>query len=188
MFENILQKLLNTYDFNSVREFGLSLCPSFKYNLQLPSFSISAVLAVLSKYLGFGPVIVLAMVVAVLVETVSGIAASKKLGKPFESFRFSRCVLKVFIWFTLVFIANAFSLELQGGAGWLDKIGVVFFDIIRLLILAYFVIEYVVSILENLAVIDGKPKTQFIETIQSVWKSFSTVVKNIFKDKEEDKE
>ena len=182
---NFFQKLLDTYDFNSMREFGLSLCPSFKYNLQIPSFSISAVLAVLSKYLGFGPVIVFAMAVAVLVETISGIAASKRLGKPFESFRFSRCVLKVFIWFTLVYIANAFSLECASRQGWLDQIGVVFFDVIRLLVLAYFVIEYVVSILENLAVIDGKPKTQFIEGVQSVWQSFLAVIKSLFKAKDE---
>lgn len=186
MLKTFLQRLLDTYDFNDLREFGLSLCPSFKYNLQFPSISISAVLAVLSKYLGFGPVIVVAMVVAVLVETISGIAASKKLGKPFESFRFSRCVLKVFIWFTLVYLAHAFSMECAGHAGWLDQIGVVFFDIIRLLILAYFVIEYVVSILENLAVIDGKPKTQFIEGVQSVWKSFLTVIKSIFNNSEKE--
>lgn len=186
IFKNFLQKFLAAYEFSDLREFLLSLCPSFKYDLQVPSFSIGAVLAVLSEYLGFGPVIVVAMTVAVIVETISGVIASKKLGVPFESHRFSRCVIKVFIWLTLVYLANSFSLECASRSGWLNQIGVVFFDIIRLLVLAYFVVEYVVSILENLAVIDGKPKTQFIEGVQSIWKSFLGVIKSIFKkDKEE---
>ena len=174
-----ITKFLHSYDYASIKDFSLSLCPSFKYNLQMPSIVISSVLAFLSKYLGIGPVIVLAMFVAVVVETVTGIQASRKLGKPFESFRFSRCVIKVAIWMVLVYIANSFSLECEARNGWINQIGAVFFDIVRLFILIYFVIEYVISILENLAVIDGKEKTAFTDALHDLW---STVV-DLFKNK-----
>lgn len=164
----IVSRFLQSYGYGSIKEFSLSLCPSFKYNLQMPTSIISITLALASKYLGIGPVIVFAMFVAVVVETVSGIYASKKTGIDFESFRFSRCVIKVSIWMVLIFIANSFSLECASRDGWIDRLGEVFFDIVRLFVLIYFAIEYIVSILENLAVIDGKPKTTFIESLQSL--------------------
>lgn len=164
-----ITRFLRSYDYASIKEFALSLCPSFKYNLQMPTSVISLILAFSSKYLGIGPIIVLAMFVAVITETVTGIKASKTLGKKFESFRFSRCVIKVAIWMILVFIANSFALECESRSAWIDALGAVFFDIVRLFVLIYFVIEYVISILENLAVIDGKPKTEFTDALQALW-------------------
>lgn len=173
-----ITKFLHSYDYASIKEFALSLCPSFKYNLQMPSTVVSLILAFSSKYLGIGPVIVLAMFVAVLAETFTGIQASKKLGQKFESFRFSRCVIKVAIWMILVFIANSFAIECEERHAWLDIIGATFFDIVRLFILIYFVIEYLISILENLAVIDGKPKTEFTEALQTLWETVVEFCKN----------
>ncbi len=173
-----ITKFLNSYDYASIKEFALSLCPSFKYNLQMPTTAISLILAFSSKYLGIGPIIILAMLVAVLTETITGIRASKKLGKKFESFRFSRCILKVAIWMVLVFIANSFAIECEERHAWIDIIGATFFDIVRLFILIYFVIEYLISILENLAVIDGKPKTEFTDALQSLWETMVEFCKN----------
>lgn len=173
-----ITKFLNSYDYASIKEFALSLCPSFKYNLQMPTTAISLILAFSSKYLGIGPIIILAMLVAVLTETITGIRASKKLGKKFESFRFSRCILKVAIWMVLVFIANSFAIECEERNAWIDIIGATFFDIVRLFILIYFVIEYLISILENLAVIDGKPKTEFTDALQSLWETMVEFCKN----------
>ncbi len=175
-----LTKFLYSYDYASIKEFALSLCPSFKYNLQMPTTAISLILAFLSKYLGIGPIIIFAMFIAVLAETVTGIRASKKLGKKFESFRFSRCVIKVAIWMVLVFIANSFAIECEGRHTLIDAIGATFFDIVRLFILVYFVIEYLISILENLAVIDGKPKTEFTDALQSLWETLVQFCKNKF--------
>lgn len=173
-----ITKFLHSYDYASIKEFALSLCPSFKYNLQMPTSVISIILAFSSKYLGIGPIIVLAMFVAVLAETFTGIRANKKLGKKFESFRFSRCVIKVAIWMILVFIANSFALECESRHHWIDTIGATFFDVVRLFILIYFVIEYLISILENLAVIDGKPKTEFTDALQSLWETIVEFMKN----------
>ncbi|GJG35775.1 phage holin family protein [Prevotella lacticifex] len=172
-----ITKFLHSYDYASIKDFCLSLCPSFKYNLQMPSILISSILAFTSKYLGLGPVIVLAMFVAVITETVTGIQASKKLGKKFESFRFSRCVIKVAIWMILVYIANSFTLECESRDGWINSIGATFFDIVRLFILIYFVIEYFISILENLAVIDGRPKTDFTDALHDLWKAILELFK-----------
>lgn len=177
MLLEFIRRFLGTYSFTSIHDFMLSLHPSFKYGLQVPLISISGVVAVLSRILGFGPAIVVAMVVAVLVETYTGIKASRIQGIKFESFKFSRCLLKVFIWYTLIYITNSFALECASKDTVLNDIGATFFEIVRLLILAYFVLEYVVSIMENLAVIDGKPKTQFVDALTSMWSKLTIVFK-----------
>lgn len=173
-----LHKFLMGYGYSSVTEFLQSLCPSSKYQLQAPTLAVSTFVAFLCHYLGIGFLVCIAMFLAVIVETLSGILASQKRNEPFESFRFSRCVLKVFIWISLVFISNCFYLECAQGLTWMDRMGAWFFDIVKHLILVYFVVEYIVSILENLAVIDGKPKTEFIDVINNLWHAF---VKNIEK-------
>lgn len=175
-----ITKFLHSYDYASIKEFTLSLCPSFKYNLQMPSLSLSVILAVVSKYLGIGPVVVVAMFVAVLTETLTGIGASKKLKQKFESFKFSRCIIKVAIWMVMIYIANSFALECEFRSGWIYALGKIFFDIVKLFILIYFVIEYVISIMENLAVIDGKPKTQFTDTLSSMWTVVVDYIKHKF--------
>ena len=78
---------------------------------------------------------------------------------------------------SLIFMANAFYIECHDGQQWYDTLGEYFFAIVRLLILAYFVVEYVVSIMENLAVIDGKPKTMFIDAVKSLLSSMIDVMK-----------
>ena len=78
----------------------------------------------------------------------------------------------------LVFIANSFALECESRSAWIDVLGAVFFDIVRLFVLIYFVIEYFISILENLAVIDGRPKTEFTDALQALWKTVVELCKS----------
>ena len=41
-----ITKFVGTYGYDSLKEFFLSVAPSFKYNLQLPAISFSAITAV----------------------------------------------------------------------------------------------------------------------------------------------
>ena len=173
ILQTYITRFLYGYGYNTITEFFHSLCPSFKYQMQTQTLSLSAFFAVVGHYLGITPFIAVAMVVAVLVETLTGIRASEKRGIKFESFRFSRCIIKVFIWMVLIFVTNCFLLECEIRDGWIDKVGETFFGFVRLLILVYFLVEYIVSILENLAILDGKDKTEFIDALKELYKSFS---------------
>ena len=97
------------------------------------------------------------MFIIVIVETVTGIKASKKKGISFESFRFSRCIIKVFVWAFLFFMFHSFAADLDSKEGWVFAIGGVLIDVLHVTTMVYFCIEYGTSILENLAVLDGKP-------------------------------
>lgn len=175
----MIARFFCTYGFDGVKGFALSLFPSFKYGNQTFAISFSTIFAVIGQWLGVSPAIVLVMFLAVVVETFTGIRASKKRGIDFESFRFSRCVIKVFIWVFLFFMFHSFAQDLDAKAGWVFLLGSVFFQVLHLATMVYFCIEYTTSILENLAVLDGKPKATFINAIGSLFTSLIDKLKDL---------
>ena len=74
---NYIERFLATYGFDGIKGFLLSLFPSFKYGTQVPAFSLSVLLAVISEVLGISPLLVLVMFLAVIIETTTGRRASK---------------------------------------------------------------------------------------------------------------
>ena len=146
-------RFVATYGYDSPKEFFLSVAPSFKYNLQFPAISFSAVL------------------VAIVSEMWTGIRASKVQGIGFESFRFSRCIIKLCIWLTIIYITHSFYLESKAGAeeSFVMLLATLFFSIVKVFVMTWFCVEHVTSILENLAVIDGKPKDALIKQVGILW-------------------
>lgn len=167
-----IPRFLETYEYSSIEEFIYSMVPSFKYKLQGLTLTLSFLAAGIDHLFGIGPALAIAMVVAIIVETWSGIKASRKNGKKFSSFRFSRCIIKVFIWFSLLYIIHAFESDFSEKPGIMADAAQLFFQFIFIMVLTYFMIEYVTSILENLGTISGKNKTALIEVIQNSWKQF----------------
>lgn len=178
----LINRFLATYGFSGIKDFLLSLFPSFKYGMQDYTLSFSVLLAVISEVLGMSPFIVLVMFMAVIIETMTGIRASKKQGGHFESFKFSRCIIKVFVWVFLFFMFHSFSKDMQTRSdNWIYFFGVLVFDVLHVTTMIYFVIEYVTSILENLAVLDGKPKESLVMAMSGMFNSFVSKVKTAFK-------
>lgn len=176
-----IERFLATYGFDGIKDFLLSLFPSFKYGTQVPAFSLSVTVAIVSEFLGISPVLVVVMFMAVIVETTTGRKASKKRGEPFESFKFSRCVIKVFVWCFLFFMFHSFSKDMQMHDSWIFLLGVIFFDIVHVATMVYFCVEYGTSILENLAMLDGKPKDTLIVAMSDVWISLINRFKTLKK-------
>ncbi len=173
-----LIRLLKTYDYNSIQEFILSLFPSYKYKLQGLSLLLSFITTTFHSIFGIGPLIAFAMLIAILIEVRTGIKASRKEGKNFESFRFSRCIIKLFIWLAIFFIIHSFEKEFVYKPHEIDILTYLFFKIVFVMALAFFCVEHITSIAENCAVIEGKPKDHYIKQIQVIWKNFTD---NIFK-------
>lgn len=177
MIRDYITRFIGTYGFTTSEDFIRSLCPSFRYNIQGVTIPFSIFTALVSSLMGVGPVVILAMLISVIVETWTGIKASHVRGGHFETFKFSRCIIKLFIWLVIVFIVNSFSNDCAERAGWIYSIGVVFFDFVKMAVLTYFVVEYVASILENLAVIDGKPKEALIYALKDRWSGLMDFLK-----------
>lgn len=178
MIKNYIRWFVGTYAYADVKEFLLSLCPSFKYGLQSLSLAISFITALVNQLVGIGPALAVAMLIAVIVETWSGIKASRIRLEAFESFKFSRCVIKVAVWYSLLYFTHSFALDCAIREGWIYLLGETFFNFVRILILSFFCVEYVTSILENLAVIDGKPKDTLIKVIRENWQEITNRLKS----------
>lgn len=174
---NFLYRILATYEYSSLKEFFQSMFPSWKYHLQNLSLLLSGLSAGVSYLFGFRPALAIAILVAIIAEVWTGINASKKEGKDFESFRFSRCLFKLAIWAILFYVIHQFENEYADRTHILDMGAFIFFKILFLFALSFFVIEHVTSILENIAVISGKPKTALIGVIQDSWKKFTDTLK-----------
>lgn len=173
----LILKFLATYRYDSIEEFLLSLAPSFKYNLQSFTITMSLIAALIDRVLGIGPALAIAMFVAVLIETITGITASKKRGIPFESFRFSRCILKVAIWYSLLYVTHAFEMDFAIKTGVFYIAVHLFFQLVFIAILSYFLLEYITSILENFGIITGKGKESLILTLKESWEKFISALK-----------
>lgn len=163
-------KFIGTYGYDNLKEFFLSIAPSFKYNLQLPAISLSAITAIITEWIGITLFLAMAMLVAIVAEMWTGIRASKAQGIDFESFRFSRCIIKLCIWLIIIYIIHSFYRECQAGEqNFIKILSAIFFSIVKVFIMTWFCIEHVTSILENLAIIDGKPKDSLIAKVEALW-------------------
>jgi phage-related holin len=165
-----LNKLLIFYGYDSVQALLESIFPSTKYVSVGQSLALSSVWGVFCSALGIWPILALAMVLAMAIELVSGIVASHKRQEKFESAKFSRFVLKLCIWFVLFVSCQLFEFfaEQYGHNAFAWIIGAWFFDVLTVILMIAFVVEYTTSILENMACIDGKDKSFYIDAVKRV--------------------
>lgn len=177
---NSIRRFLSTYGWVSNKDFMLSLFPSAKYGLIGESLSFSAISALFVHYLGISPALIPAVVVIIVTEIWTGVRASAKQGKAFESFKFSRCVIKIAIWFVLFHCAQSFRNEFDPHVTVVEGLGFLFFDVLKLLFMILFVIENTTSIMENEAVLDGKDKSAYIEYVKELFRTFFGTVKSVF--------
>lgn len=173
-----LSRLLASYDYASFKDFLYSVFPSWKYHMQVFSLSLSAIAAFFDYLFGFGIGLGFAMLIAVVLEIKTGIQASAKQKHNFESFKFSRCIIKLSLWLLIFYIIHAFEKEYREREHVMDIVTHLFFKSLFIGAMTLFCIEHITSILENYAVLDGKPKTQYINFIKDSWKNLLEFLKN----------
>ena len=172
-----MNKFLSAYDWHSFEEFVLSVFPSYKYQLHGAVMAISFLSGSVNYLFGVTPALAIAMLVAIVVEVWTGISASKRKGQQFESFRFSRCIIKILIWLAILYIIHAFKREFENSTNLIDLAAYGFFSFVFVAALTAFLVEYVTSILENVSVLKGKEKTALIEVIQGGWSNLLSNIK-----------
>lgn len=172
-----IARFLAAYQYNSFEEFVLSIFPTFKYQLQGLMLLVSCASGTMNYFFGMKPALAVAMAIAVIVEVWTGIQASKKQGNKFESFKFSRCVIKIGIWLLILYIIHAFEKEYESRTNLIQMAAYAFFNFVYVVALTGFLVEYITSILENVAVLQNKPKTQIIEAIQGGWSNLINSIK-----------
>lgn len=162
---NFFNKLLATFDYHSMTDFVLSLTPSYKYRpVTLATVAISVTFPFIDRVFGLDAYAFAGLIIVFVAELTSGLFAAHIRKEVFSSMKLSRFTFKVFYYLVLIavpyLLAQSFQAHGKGAAATI-------FDWLHLFLVVQIVLENLVSILENLAVISGKDKTHWISKIQS---------------------
>jgi preprotein translocase subunit SecG len=164
-------KFLNGYYFNTIGEFLQSLAPSHKYHAMLEVILFSSFTSMVQDVFGFKTLTLIAFIFSAIVELISGVYASViTKDEKMQSSKMARFILKLFIWLSVFFILNAFAMEYVTK----DNLIHAAFDWMYNTLIVWCAGEYIVSILENKAVIDGKEKSAYVEAIKAKLQSLIT--------------
>ena len=173
--------MLATYDYHGFSSFFESLAPSFRYGLTklmlpfslviYPSLAtfIAMLFPAVESAMGISGPAFIAMLLAFAVELTSGLMASHISKQQFSSLRLSRFTFKVFIYLVIIAVPHHWA---QNFSARHEDVMAAIFDWTQCAFIIQIAFENFVSILENLGVITGKPKTELINKIKDKLTSF----------------
>lgn len=161
----LISLFTSAFGYSSNTEFSDSLIHKTAFAITIPLAGISALI---EHYIGINFITLIAFIVLLLLELITGLTASKKKGIKIESKKFSRFGLKIFVWISLFFIANSLKLQYK-------EESVIVYSIFEWLhsgLMIFASLEYLISVLENLSVITGQKNTGIINAIKRKLKKF----------------
>ncbi|WP_149913500.1 phage holin family protein [Sphingobacterium cavernae] len=158
-----IDKLLNSFDYHTWYEFATSLVPSYKYKLSMVTVLVSVSLPPIERVFGLDGLAVAGLIIVFITELTSGAIASKIKKEPLSSVKLGRFTFKAFFYIVLICVPYLMAESFRAKG---KELATVMFDWLHLFMLAQVIIENMISILENVAVISGKDKTHWIKKIQ----------------------
>lgn len=176
MINRFFNHFVSCFGFDHVSDFNDSIVHSKLLMLTIPVATISGFI---EHIMGLQGLTVLAFVVLIILELITGISAAKSRGEKIVSHKFSRFGLKVFVWMTLLFITNSLQLEYEGQKDLISKLAGGFFSWLHGALFVYVSLEYLISVLENLgSLTDEKSKKTLITAIINKLNNFLGLEKN----------
>lgn len=162
MISKFFNHLVNNFGFSCTGDFSNSIIHSNLLTITIPFAGLSALI---ETSFGLRNLTILAFVVLVTLELLSGLLASKIRGEKIVSHKFSRFGFKVFVWMVLLYVVNTMKIEYSEQGGSFSTLASGFFTWLHGTLFIYIVIEYLISVLENLGVITGKSNDTLIMKI-----------------------
>lgn len=158
-----IDRLLQSFDYHSWFEFGVSLMPSYKYKLSIASIMVSIMIPPIERVFGLDGLAVAGLIMVFVAEISSGALAAKVKNEPLSSVKLGRFTFKAFFYIVLICVPYLMAESFRAKG---KELATVMFDWLHLFMLAQIIMENMISILENVAVISGKDKTHWIKKIQ----------------------
>jgi hypothetical protein len=175
MINKFLDQLVSSFGFSCTSDFSNSIVHVNLLTLTIPLAGFSALV---ESFLGLQNLTILAFVVLITLELITGLVASKIKGEKIVSHKFSRFGFKIFVWLTLLYVVNTIKIEYSEQGGNFSTLASGFFTWLHGTLFIYVVIEYLISVLENLGVITGKNNDTLIIKIIKKLNSFLGNEKN----------
>lgn len=161
-------RLLKTFDYHSLTEFGLSLAPSGKYCFTKQLLFITFPWAAIDAIFGLTQAGFVALLVIFVTELVSGIWAARVRKEAISSTKLSRFSLKVACYLVMIGVsyslAGSFKSHGSDVAAWS-------FDWLHIVLVTQVGFENTISILENISTINGNEKEAIVTRITEKFNS-----------------
>jgi len=161
--KKLFNGLLQGFEYDSGLEFMCSLVPSIKYQMLLVTLFISTIIAEIDVIFGLDATAVGGLIAVMLLELASGTLASQIQKQPFSSRKLSRFTFKMACYLVLIAVPYVFEVSFKKHG---NDLASGLFGWLHVFLVTQIVVENIVSILENLAVIMGKEKTYWIDRIK----------------------
>jgi hypothetical protein len=169
MIRKFFNYVVSNFGFENITDFTNSLLHPKVVLMALPIAGISSIV---ESLFGLQSLTILAFIVLVTLELITGLVGAKVLGKKIESRKFGRFGLKIFVWLTLLFILNSLTKEYRNHEDLFGTMAYGLFTWLHGTLFIYINIEYLISVLENLGTITGKSNDSFINVIKEKLKGF----------------
>lgn len=171
MINRFLNHFVSCFGFSCTSDFNNSFVHS---NLLMVTIPFAAISSVIEQIMGLHSLTIIAFTLLVILELITGMAASKNRGEKIVSHKFSRFGLKVFVWVTLLFITNSLRLEYDGHKDLFSVTSFSIFSWLHNALFVYITVEYLISVLENVTSLTKKKnKSKLIDLIIDKLKNFS---------------
>jgi hypothetical protein len=158
--KSFLNYLTQTFGFSDFADFSQSFI-HFKFLLlTMPSALIIG--GFFERMLGITQAMIISFIVLAILEIVTGLSAARAKGIKWESKKFSRFGLKIFVWLCLMFVANSFAVGYAGTVGVLNYLAGNMFAYLHAVLVTYVCFEYLISVIENLSVLTGQSNNKLI--------------------------
>lgn len=161
--KGFLLKLLRSFEYDNLSHLASSLMPSTKYHLTALCTSMSAMGVLVNRLFGLDALAFGALLVVMVTELTSGVMAAFVRKEAFSSTKLTRFLFKMFYYLVLISVPYLMAQSFFSSG---KELPAVIFDWMHVFLVVQIVLENMVSILENVSVISGKPKTHWINKIQ----------------------
>jgi hypothetical protein len=163
MKHTIIKDLLAGFEYTGTSDFAQSLLPTIKYNMMSSVLCMSLLISWIDKIFGLSYLAIGALILVMLLELASGTYASKISKTKFSSKRLSRFTFKMACYLIMIAVPYLFhSSYKQTGPAMAASL----FEWLHVFLVVQIVIENIISVLENVSVIQGKSKTYWIDKIR----------------------
>jgi hypothetical protein len=158
-----INKILNSFSWDSIQDLFWSAFPSSKYHLVLEVVTISSFTAMIEVMFGFKFFTFIAFLIGALIELLSGVYSSVWVkGDSLDSTKLFRWLFKLILLLGGLYMANTFKNEFAESNSLLHDS----FQWVYAFIFSIGALEYFISILENYAVAKGKTKDYFTKKMK----------------------
>lgn len=160
---DFLNWIPTNFGFKDGQDFLTSLIHSNFLFLTIPITTISVFLEV---HLGLNILTIVSFSLLVILEFISGILASRSMGIKIESKKFGRFGFKLFVWICCLFMINSMKLQYSLPDSLAQETGFQIFNWLHSAVIIYVSLEYLISVLENMAVITKEKPSGLIKIIK----------------------